>query len=209
MIHTPKEEIAPKRAPKSRSKIKALRNMVVWSVMALIMSSCNPFDAKGEFVKNGDTTSVENIPNPRAGDFLTNIRDVVNRTRTGWSTPEIQSFDNLYKYTEDNVRWIGEDIRVQVQRTTNMTIDTRISPANSAPYMNYSITAQKKWNNNRHIFISWSWNFLLSWMPMAGQIEILNYKWENITYIRHQNGIYQQIPDGWFLDAINWAIPSL
>jgi len=105
----------------------------------------NTIDPRGEFVQNDDTINVtDDIINPIAIKFLKNMRDVVNRTRTGGGPGEKQSFDNLYDYVQDEVRGIGEDIRVPVLMTPGIQIDTAVSPAGSNPYLNYSVTAEEK-----------------------------------------------------------------
>lgn len=105
----------------------------------------NAIDPRGEFVENPqETISVTDITNPLAIKFLKNMRDVVNRTRTGGGPGEKQSFDNLYDYIQDQVRGIGEDIRVPVLMKPGIQIDIAVSPAGSNPYLNYSVTAEEK-----------------------------------------------------------------
>ena len=63
-----------------RGKAKTLINTMAAGILALTMTSCNPFDKRGEFVNRGDITDVTKIPNPRAVNFLKNLRGVANMT---------------------------------------------------------------------------------------------------------------------------------
>lgn len=213
-MNTPKQQHSDAKIVKWRANT-VIQGVAV-GAMGLIASSCsNPItaidraiDPRGEFVENGDTTNVRSITNPLAIKFLKNMRDVVNRTKK-WGGPlEKQSFDNLYIYIDDEVRNIGEDLRVEVTRWPGIQIDTTVSPAGSTPYLDYSATAEKREEGNRHVVISWSSNFTKNGKKISGQVEFINY-WEDdrIYMLDGSTGFYTIINKTMFQKAIDESIP--
>jgi predicted small secreted protein len=198
---------------KSKWMVKSLTQGVAAGAM-LLTASCNPMntiDPRGEFVENDDTINVtDGITNPLAIKFLKNMRDVINRTRTGGGPWEKQSFDNLYDYIQDEVRGIGEDIRVPVLMTPDIQIDTAVSPAGSTPYLNYSVTAEEKWEGNRHVIISWSANFTRNGKSMTDQLEFINYNDDNQVYMLDgSTNFWRIVNKSEMKKAIDDSIPQL
>lgn len=154
--------------------------------VALAISSCG--DEKGMFVSNGDTTNVESIANPRATNFLKNMRDVANRPKTGVAPLAKQSFDNLFEYIKAQVGNAGEDIRVEVRQGPNMTIDPAVNNhLNKYFYIDYSVTAEKAGEGNRQIVISWSGNFTINGKRVQGQTRLINYGDDHKVYLFDPN----------------------
>jgi len=83
-----------------------------------------------------------------------------------------------------------------------------VSPAGSTPYLDYSATAEKQKEGNRHVVISWSSNFTKNGKKISGQTEFINYGGDDSVYMLDgATGFYTIIDKTMFQKAIDESIP--